>query len=75
MKAAKRARTTEQLLTNFVASLLVWARIPVISTIIDTVNGMVVWYFDMERKMMALRMHLSWKAREQRGQKQTIMAE
>ena len=62
MKAAKRARTTEQLLTNFVASLLAWARIPVISTIIDTVNDMVVWYFDLERKMMALRMHLSWKA-------------
>ena len=48
MKAAKRARTTEQLLTNFVASLLAWARIPVISTIIDTVNGMVVWYFDLK---------------------------
>ena len=48
MKAAKRARTAEQLQTNFVDSFLAWARIPVISTIIDTVNCMVVWYFDLK---------------------------
>ena len=51
MKAAKRARATEQLQTNFRGFLARArkARISVISTIIGTVNGMVVWYFVLER--------------------------